>query len=106
VSKTFTTISWNQKVHKSPPLVPIPIQSILTYISKIHQYYPPIHVTCPAQFILIDLAILIILVEEYTSYEAPHYAAFSTLLPLHAYSVQISSSAPSDVLYIEHIYLL
>jgi hypothetical protein len=41
----------------------------------------------PAQFILLDLIILIILGEE-----APHYATFSILPSPHPFSVQILSS--------------
>jgi hypothetical protein len=37
--------------------------------------------TCPAHHILFDLITPIILVKR-TSYEAPHYAVFSSLLPL------------------------
>jgi hypothetical protein len=43
--------------------------------------------------ILPDLIILIILANS-TSYEAPHYAAFSNLLSLHPSSAQKFSSAP------------
>jgi hypothetical protein len=49
--------------------------------------------------LLLDLMILIVLVKN-ASYEALHYAVFSSLLPLHPTSVQIfSSAACSQTLY-------
>jgi hypothetical protein len=39
----------------------------------------PLHATCPACIILLDLIIVIIFGES-TSYEALHYAVFSSLL--------------------------
>jgi hypothetical protein len=53
----------------------------------------PIHATYPAHLILLDLIILIILVRS-TSYEAPRYAVFSNLPPLHLSLDQIFSSVP------------
>jgi hypothetical protein len=43
--------------------------------------YTLLRATCPAPLILFDLIILIILGED-TSYEAPHYAVFSSLSSL------------------------
>jgi hypothetical protein len=45
-----------------------------------------IHPTCSAHLILLDII--------NTSYKAPNYAAFSNLLSLHRFLVQIFSSAP------------
>jgi hypothetical protein len=45
---------------------------------------------CPSH---LDLIVLIIL-EKGTSYEAPHYAVFASLLSLHSSLVQIFFSAP------------
>jgi hypothetical protein len=38
--------------------------------------------------------IILIILEKSTSYEAPHYAAFSSLLSLHPSLVQYSSQHP------------
>jgi hypothetical protein len=53
----------------------------------------PVRATCCAHLILVGLIIVIILGES-SSYEAPHYAILSHLLSPHLSSVQISSSAP------------
>jgi hypothetical protein len=50
--------------------------------------------TCSAYIILIDLIALIISGEAY-SYEALHYALFSSFLPILLSEVQIFFSAPS-----------
>jgi hypothetical protein len=49
-------------------------------------------VTCPSHLILLDSIILIIMGRS-TSYEAPHYSVFSSLLSLNPFLVQIFSSA-------------
>jgi hypothetical protein len=56
-------------------------------------FFSCIRVTCPVHLILLDLIILIILGKN-TNYEAPHCAAFSTLLSLQLSLDQIFSSAP------------
>jgi hypothetical protein len=45
----------------------------------------PMRAACPAHPILLDFITLVILVKD-TRYEAPHYAVFSNLLPLHSSS--------------------
>jgi hypothetical protein len=55
--------------------------------------FVPIHATCLAHLIILDLIILIILSEEY-KLRTPYYAVFSSLLSHHLSSVQIFSSAP------------
>jgi hypothetical protein len=111
-------LKFHYRVNKSPPLVPTrrvrPIQStpphiislIFALISSTHlrlglpsgfflPEFPPISYmlpSSPAHLILLDLTILIIHGEKFSSYEAPHYIIFSNILSLHLSSVQIFSS--------------
>jgi hypothetical protein len=55
--------------------------------------FSPIHATCPAHHIVVDLIILIILGEEY-NHKTPRCAVFPTLPSSHPSLVHMSSSAP------------
>jgi hypothetical protein len=55
--------------------------------------FSPMYATYPAHLTLLDLITVIILANR-TSYEAPHYAVFTSLLPLPPSQLKIFSSAP------------
>jgi hypothetical protein len=119
------------RIHKSPPLVPIvshihPIHSIPFYLSKIHftivrpptsrwsqwSALPPksyMHSSSPpfVQHAQLISSFLIwsfwLYLETCTSYEAPCYAVFSSLLSLHPH-ITVPSSKPLSLCYFSYAY--